>query len=220
MHPNLKKDAFENIQKPSPDIEVFIVSTHSRNEGISIISADVVVLYDQGWNPQVDSQAVGRAHRIGQTKPVTVYRLVLNGTIDQYILELSILKNEVINVAGGICMPTGNIFENVTRQVLQEICALGDKIETDDNPFDIDEIIKNSTKNSTKQTTQRNEQMVKLRENFTINGSHMRKWTRRGECYFKFMLHPFSSFLNSPYNLIIFVNRRTTFGNVSEKEHF
>ena len=57
--------------------------------GINLTSADTVILHDLDPNPTHDKQAEDRAHRIGQTKQVTVYRLVMEGTVDQHILEKS-----------------------------------------------------------------------------------------------------------------------------------
>jgi len=55
---------------------VFMLSTRAGGQGITLTSADTVIIYDSDWNPQMDLQAQDRAHRIGQTKPVTVFRFV------------------------------------------------------------------------------------------------------------------------------------------------
>mmetsp|Transcript_28437 Transcript_28437/g.88000 ORF Transcript_28437/g.88000 Transcript_28437/m.88000 type:complete len:1159 (-) Transcript_28437:112-3588(-) len=65
----------------------FLLSTRAGGLGINLATADIVVLYDSDWNPQVDLQAMDRAHRIGQTKPVHVYRLVTGDTIEEKIVE-------------------------------------------------------------------------------------------------------------------------------------
>jgi len=54
-----------------------------------------VIFYDSDWNPTVDAQAMDRAHRLGQTKQVTVYRLICKGTIEERILERAREKSEV-----------------------------------------------------------------------------------------------------------------------------
>lgn len=72
--------------KDSP-LSVFLCSTRAGGLGITLTSADTVVLYDSDFNPQVDLQAMDRVHRIGQTKPVSVYRLVTHGTVEERIVQ-------------------------------------------------------------------------------------------------------------------------------------
>lgn len=66
---------------------LFLLSTRAGGQGINLAAADTVVLFDSDWNPQQDLQAQDRAHRIGQTKPVIVYRLATKGTVEQTLLE-------------------------------------------------------------------------------------------------------------------------------------
>ncbi|KAG8528450.1 uncharacterized protein KY384_007368 [Bacidia gigantensis] len=66
---------------------LFLLSTRAGGLGINLTSADTVILFDSDWNPQQDLQAQDRAHRIGQTKPVIVYRLATKGTVEQTLLE-------------------------------------------------------------------------------------------------------------------------------------
>lgn len=70
----------------SPDF-CFLLSTRAGGLGINLMTADTVILFDSDWNPQADLQAMARAHRIGQEKPVTVYRLVSKDTVEEEILE-------------------------------------------------------------------------------------------------------------------------------------
>lgn len=64
-----------------------MLTTRSGGVGINLASADTVVIYDSDWNPQVDLQAMDRAHRIGQTKQVHVYRFVTENTVEEKILD-------------------------------------------------------------------------------------------------------------------------------------
>ena len=64
-------------------------------------AADTVIFYDHDWNPSNDSQAMDRAHRLGQTKQVTVYRLITKGTIDERIVKLARNKKEVQDIVVG-----------------------------------------------------------------------------------------------------------------------
>jgi E1A-binding protein p400 len=67
-------------------IFVFILSTRSGGLGINLTGADTVVFYDSDWNPAMDAQAQDRAHRIGQTRDVHIFRLVTESTIEENIL--------------------------------------------------------------------------------------------------------------------------------------
>lgn len=70
-------------------VPVFLVSLKAGGTGLNLIAADTVILYDPWWNPAVEDQAVDRAYRIGQTKPVFVHKLVASGTIEE---KMEILK--------------------------------------------------------------------------------------------------------------------------------
>ncbi|OJD16416.1 hypothetical protein AJ78_03403 [Emergomyces pasteurianus Ep9510] len=70
-----------------PNHRIFLLSTRAGGQGINLTAADTVILFDSDWNPQQDLQAQDRAHRIGQTKPVIVYRLATRGTVEQTLLE-------------------------------------------------------------------------------------------------------------------------------------
>ncbi|MBZ3871481.1 Lymphoid-specific helicase [Sciurus carolinensis] len=77
------------------DVFIFLVSTRAGGLGINLTAADTVIIYDSDWNPQSDLQAQDRCHRIGQTKPVVVYRLVTANTIDQKIVERAAAKRKL-----------------------------------------------------------------------------------------------------------------------------
>ncbi|XP_066535882.1 lymphoid-specific helicase [Hoplias malabaricus] len=87
----------ENMKKFSTDPEVFLflLSTRAGGLGINLTAADTVIIFDSDWNPQADLQAQDRCHRIGQTKPVMVYRLITVGTIDEKILERASAKRKL-----------------------------------------------------------------------------------------------------------------------------
>uniref|UniRef100_A0A665TP74 Proliferation-associated SNF2-like protein n=1 Tax=Echeneis naucrates TaxID=173247 RepID=A0A665TP74_ECHNA len=90
-------DRDENMSKFSQDPEVFLflLSTRAGGLGINLTAADTVIIFDSDWNPQADLQAQDRCHRIGQTKPVLVYRLVTVNTIDEKILERASAKRKL-----------------------------------------------------------------------------------------------------------------------------
>ncbi|KAJ3851493.1 SNF2 family DNA-dependent ATPase [Lentinula lateritia] len=84
-----------------PDIFVFLLSTRAGGLGINLTAADTVVFYDHDWNPSNDAQAMDRAHRLGQTRQVTVYRLITRGTIDERIVQLARVKKDVQDIVVG-----------------------------------------------------------------------------------------------------------------------
>lgn len=97
-----RRDMVADFQTRS-DIFVFLLSTRAGGLGINLTAADTVIFYDSDWNPTVDQQAMDRAHRLGQTKQVTVYRLVCKGTIEERILERAREKSEIqrMVISGG-----------------------------------------------------------------------------------------------------------------------
>lgn len=81
-----------------PEIFVFLLSTRAGGLGINLTAADTVVFYDSDWNPTIDSQAMDRAHRLGQTKQVTVYRLLTKNTIEERMRDRAKQKEQVQQV--------------------------------------------------------------------------------------------------------------------------
>jgi len=76
--------------------DVFLLSLKAGGTGINLTAADYVIHLDPWWNPAVEDQATDRAHRIGQTRPVTVYRLITRGTIEEKILALHADKRALV----------------------------------------------------------------------------------------------------------------------------
>lgn len=70
----------------SKDTNIFLISTRAGGLGLNLVAADVVILYDLDWNPQIDKQATDRAYRIGQKNSVFVFKLITNNTIEERIL--------------------------------------------------------------------------------------------------------------------------------------
>jgi hypothetical protein len=87
------------------EVPLFLLSLKAGGVGLNLTAADSVILYDPWWNPAVEAQAADRAHRIGQDKPVFVYKLIAEGTIEERMLELQEKKRAlaagVLDEAGG-----------------------------------------------------------------------------------------------------------------------
>ncbi|THG99294.1 hypothetical protein EW026_g3037 [Hermanssonia centrifuga] len=84
--------AIDDYNKPDSEKFIFLLTTRAGGLGINLTSADVVVLYDSDWNPQADLQAMDRAHRIGQTKQVYVFRFITEGSVEERMLERAAQK--------------------------------------------------------------------------------------------------------------------------------
>jgi SNF2 family DNA or RNA helicase len=91
-------DRAERIERfqTDPTIPVFLISLKAGGSGLNLTAADTVVHFDPWWNPAVEDQASDRAHRIGQNRVVTIYRLVAAGTIEEKILELKQKKKDLV----------------------------------------------------------------------------------------------------------------------------
>ena len=84
--------AIDDYNKEGSEKFLFLLTTRAGGLGINLTSADIVVLFDSDWNPQADLQAMDRAHRIGQTKQVYVFRFVTEGAIEEKVLERAAQK--------------------------------------------------------------------------------------------------------------------------------
>ena len=96
---------------------VMLISLKAGGTGLNLTAADHVFLLDPWWNPAVEQQAADRAHRIGQDKPVMVYRLVAEGTVEERILELQQRKREIADAALG----QADQAASITREELLDL---------------------------------------------------------------------------------------------------
>lgn len=85
------------------EVPLFLISLKAGGSGLNLTAADTVIHYDPWWNPAVERQATDRAHRIGQDKPVFVYKLLTEGTVEQRVAELQARKQALADamLAGG-----------------------------------------------------------------------------------------------------------------------
>ena len=93
------KDRLDKVDRfnDDPSVPVFLISLKAGGTGLNLTGADTVVHFDPWWNPAVEDQATDRAHRIGQTKNVNVYKLIAAGTVEEKILELSAKKRALMS---------------------------------------------------------------------------------------------------------------------------
>ncbi|KAK2452874.1 protein CHROMATIN REMODELING [Trifolium repens] len=100
----------------------FLVSTRAAGVGINLATADTVILYDSDWNPHADLQAMARAHRLGQTNKVMIYRLITRGTIEERMIEIAKKKMVLEHLVVG-----GMKGENINQDELDDIIRYGSK---------------------------------------------------------------------------------------------
>ena len=105
-----------NKSKSKDGINIFIVSTRAVGQGINFAAADTVILLDSDWNPQQDLQAMDRAHRIGQTRNVIVYRFATRNTVEQKLLESAEAKRRLEKLV----IRKGGVRNNAGRGVEKE----------------------------------------------------------------------------------------------------
>jgi len=106
------------------DIPVFLISLRAGGTGLNLVGADSVIIFDPWWNPAVESQAVDRAHRIGQTDIVNVYRLVTRGTIEEKILKLQEQKR---NIFDSVLEKDGNHLKQMSLEEIRQIFEIDEK---------------------------------------------------------------------------------------------
>ncbi|SEO68693.1 Superfamily II DNA or RNA helicase, SNF2 family [Amphibacillus marinus] len=100
------------------DCNVFLVSLKAGGTGLNLTGADTVILFDLWWNPAVEAQAAGRAHRIGQKNKVEVIRLITEGTIEEKIFQLQQGKRELVDQ---IIAPSNTLLSSLTEAQLREL---------------------------------------------------------------------------------------------------
>ena len=100
------------------DVPVFCISLKAGGTGLNLTAADVVIHYDPWWNTAVENQATDRAHRIGQTNVVSVYRLIMKDTIEEKIIEM---QNQKKDLADSILSQDGISSSSLTRDDLLKI---------------------------------------------------------------------------------------------------
>ncbi|HDQ40221.1 MAG TPA: DEAD/DEAH box helicase [Desulfonatronum sp.] len=111
------KDRFEQVDKFNNDesIRLFLISLKAGGTGLNLTAADYVIHYDPWWNPAVESQAIDRTHRIGQTKQVFAYKMICENTVEEKILKLQEQKRDVAESI----IPGQDVWKNITRGDLE-----------------------------------------------------------------------------------------------------
>jgi superfamily II DNA or RNA helicase len=102
------------------DVSVFLLSLKAGGVGLNLTAADTVIHYDPWWNPAIEAQATARAHRMGQTKPVFVTKLVAKGTLEERMMALLDRKREL---ATALLTGDGNALTGITADDVENLLA-------------------------------------------------------------------------------------------------
>ncbi|TKS68369.1 SWI/SNF-related matrix-associated actin-dependent regulator of chromatin subfamily A member 5 [Collichthys lucidus] len=174
--------------EPNSSKFIFMLSTRAGGLGINLATADVVILYDSDWNPQVDLQAMDRAHRIGQQKQVRVFRFITENTVEERIVERAEMKlrlDSIVIQQGRLVDPSANKLGkdemlSIIRHGATHVFASKESEITDD---DIDAILERGER----KTMEMKEKMSTLGEstlrNFTMDTENSSVYTFEGEDY-------------------------------------
>ncbi len=92
------RNRMEQVDKfqSNADIPIFLISLKAGGVGLNLTAADTVIHFDPWWNPAAETQATDRAHRIGQTKVVTSYKLIVSGSVEENVLQLQATKRTLL----------------------------------------------------------------------------------------------------------------------------
>lgn len=132
-----RRMAIDHFNAPESNDFCFLLSTRAGGLGINLMTADTVILFDSDWNPQADLQAMARAHRIGQTKPVSIYRLVSKETVEEEVLERARnkLMLEFITIQRGVT-------DKDAKEITDRMARVGKGIAEPNSSEDISRILK------------------------------------------------------------------------------
>lgn len=122
---SLRQEAIDRFNAPGAQQFVFLLSTRAGGLGINLASADTVIIYDSDWNPHNDIQALSRAHRIGQTNKVMIYRFVTRNSVEERITQVAKKKMMLTHlvVRPGLGSKTTNT--TMSKQELDDILKFG-----------------------------------------------------------------------------------------------
>ncbi len=111
-----KRDACVKRFQEDPDCRIFLISLKAGGLGLNLTAAEYVFILDPWWNPAAEAQAIDRAHRMGQTKPVMAYRMIARGTVEEKIVQLQDSKREL---ADAIVSANESLLRKLSMEDLQ-----------------------------------------------------------------------------------------------------
>ncbi|CAB4406668.1 unnamed protein product [Rhizophagus irregularis] len=178
--------AIDEYNAPGSSKFIFLLTTRAGGLGINLTSADIVILYDSDWNPQVDLQAQDRAHRIGQTKQVYVFRFVTENAIEEKVLERAAQKlrlDQLVIQQGRLAQTQKAATKEELLTMIQHgaegIFTSNDSTVTDD---DIDQILRKSEEKTAELSTKYQGLGLEDLQNFTSESAYQwqgEDWSNR-----------------------------------------
>jgi SWI/SNF-related matrix-associated actin-dependent regulator of chromatin subfamily A member 5 len=170
-----REEMIEDFMREDSDQFLFLLSTRAGGLGLNLQKANWVVLFDSDWNPQVDIQAMDRAHRIGQTKPVQVFRFITDQSIEEKVVERAFKKLFL----DAMVVQQGRLSDKhkaASKDELLEMIRFGaDTVirmgDVDSTDFDIEEVLA-AGKKKTEELKETLKQMAgtSMLDNFSMDG--------------------------------------------------
>lgn len=176
-----RDDQIDEFNREGSEQFVFLLSTRAGGVGINLFTADCVVLFDSDWNPQMDLQAMDRAHRIGQTKQVNVFRFITQGTLEEKVVERALRKLAIdaliiqqgrVQKSKGTQGPSATEMQAMVRFGADKVFEMGTTGGGDDDEDDfssIDNDIDRLLESSKKKTEENAERLKKDLSQFSLS---------------------------------------------------
>lgn len=110
------RDAAMTALETDPDTRILLASLSVCSVGLNLVAADTVILADSWWAPAIEDQAVDRVHRLGQTRPCTVWRLIMEDSIEERVLDIQAEKRLLV----------GKAFQENAKRGKEKVTRMGD----------------------------------------------------------------------------------------------
>ncbi|RLV96235.1 ISWI chromatin-remodeling complex ATPase ISW1 [Spathaspora sp. JA1] len=199
-------NSIDEFNKPNSEKFLFLLTTRAGGLGINLTTADIVILFDSDWNPQADLQAMDRAHRIGQTKQVKVFRFITENAIEEKVLERATQKlrlDQLVIQQGSTSRKAGldgqQSSKAASKNELLDMIQFGasdifnkgkPEEESEEQQLDIEDILKHSEAKTLELNSKYEKLNLNALQNFT-NDESVYEWN--GENFKKKELNTFTN---------------------------
>lgn len=179
-------ESIDEFNKPNSKKFIFLLTTRAGGLGINLATADIVVMFDNDWNPQVDLQAEDRAHRIGQKKQVVVFRFMTENTVEEKIIDKATqkLRLDQLVIQQGRSTQSKAASKDDLLSMIQfganEIFNSASK-SSSQKEIDIEEILKRSEEKTKELNKKYNQMGFDELQKFTVGGEGSSVYQWEGE---------------------------------------